>query len=35
MKVFQAIHTDAVIRVCDAVDNVIEMHEHKGDFKEP
>jgi hypothetical protein len=26
---------DAVIRVCDAVGNVIETHEHKGDFKEP
>jgi hypothetical protein len=26
---------DAVIRVYDAVGNVIETHEHKGDFKEP
>ena len=26
---------DAVIRVCDAVGNVIETHEHKGDFKVP
>ncbi len=26
---------DAVIRVYDAAGNVIEMHEHKGDFKEP
>ena len=25
---------DAVIRVYDAADNVIETHEHKGDFKE-
>jgi hypothetical protein len=25
---------DAVIRVYDDVGNVIEMHEHKGDFKE-
>jgi hypothetical protein len=26
--------TDAVIRVYDAVANVIETHEHAGDFKE-
>ena len=26
---------DAVIRVYDAASNVIETHEHKGDFKEP
>ena len=26
---------DAVIRVYDAGGNVIETHEHKGDFKEP
>jgi hypothetical protein len=26
---------DAVIRVYDDVGNVIETHEHKGDFKEP
>jgi hypothetical protein len=26
---------DAVICVCDAAGNVIETHEHKGDFKEP
>jgi hypothetical protein len=26
---------DAVIRVCDSVVNVIETHEHKGDFKKP
>ena len=26
---------DAVTRVYDADDNVIETHEHKGDFKEP
>jgi hypothetical protein len=25
---------DAVIRVYDATGNVIETHEHKGDFKE-
>ena len=25
---------DAVIRVCDEAGNVIETHEHKGDFKE-
>jgi len=26
---------DAVIRVYDDAGNVIEMHEHAGDFKEP
>jgi hypothetical protein len=26
---------NAVIRVYDEADNVIETHEHKGDFKEP
>jgi hypothetical protein len=26
---------DAVIRVYDAAGDVIETHEHKGDFKEP
>jgi hypothetical protein len=26
---------DAVIRVYDATGNVIETHQHKGDFKEP
>ena len=26
---------NAVIRVYDATGNVIETHEHKGDFKEP
>jgi len=26
---------DAVIRVYDAAGNVIETHEHNGDFKEP
>jgi len=26
---------DAVIRVYDATGDVIETHEHKGDFKEP
>ena len=25
---------DSVIRVCDDTGNVIETHEHKGDFKE-
>ena len=25
---------DAVIRVCDSTGNVIETHEHKGDFRE-
>ena len=29
-----AVH-DAVIRVYDAAGNVIETHEHKGEFKEP
>jgi hypothetical protein len=28
-------YDDAVIRVYDAAGNVIETHEHKGDFKEP
>jgi hypothetical protein len=32
-KTFSPSH-DAVIRVCDAAGNVIETHEHKGDFKE-
>ncbi len=27
-------HGDAVIRVYDEAGNVIETHEHKGDFKE-
>jgi hypothetical protein len=26
---------DAVIRVYDAAGNVIEKHQHEGDFKEP
>jgi len=26
---------DTVIRVCDASGNVIETHEHRGDFREP
>jgi hypothetical protein len=26
---------DAVIRIYDEADNVIETHEHAGDFKEP
>jgi hypothetical protein len=29
-----AVHHDAVIRVYDGAGNVIETHEHKGDFKE-
>jgi len=33
-EVLQPLHMDAVIRVYDA-GNVIETHEHKGDFKEP
>jgi hypothetical protein len=33
-KFFSRSH-DAVIRVYDAVGNVIETHEHAGDFKEP
>jgi len=32
-KFFSRSH-DAVIRVYDAAGNVIETHEHKGDFKE-
>jgi hypothetical protein len=28
-----AVHMNAVIRVYDDAGNVIEMHEHKGDFK--
>jgi hypothetical protein len=30
-----AFFPDAVIRVFDEADNVIETHEHAGDFKEP
>jgi len=33
-KVFDPSH-DAVIRVYDDAGNVIETHEHVGDFKEP
>ena len=33
-KFFSRSH-DAVIRVYDAAGNVIEMHEHAGEFKEP
>jgi hypothetical protein len=33
-KFFSRSH-DAVIRVYDDAGNVIEMHEHKGDFREP
>ena len=32
-KIFSRSH-DALIRVYDEADNVIETHEHKGDFKE-
>jgi hypothetical protein len=31
---FRSRSYDAVIRVYDEADNVIETHEHKGDFKE-
>jgi hypothetical protein len=33
-KVLHPLSHDAVIRVYDNADNVIETHEHKGDFKE-
>jgi hypothetical protein len=33
-KFFSRLH-DAVIRVYDEAGNVIETHEHAGDFKEP
>jgi hypothetical protein len=33
-KVLQRCSHDAVIRVYDEADNVIETHKHKGDFKE-
>jgi hypothetical protein len=33
-EVFYSRSHDAVIRVYDAAGNVIETHEHKGDFKE-
>jgi hypothetical protein len=32
---FRSRSHDAVIRVYDESDNVIETHEHKGDFREP
>jgi hypothetical protein len=32
---FSADHMIAVIRVYDAAGNVIETHEHAGEFKEP
>jgi hypothetical protein len=32
---FRSRSHDAVIRVYDAEGNVIETHEHEGDFKEP
>jgi hypothetical protein len=31
---FRSRSHDAVIRVCDEAGNVIETHEHAGDFKE-
>jgi uncharacterized protein YcaQ len=31
---FAAVHRDAVIRVYDEAGNVIETHEHAGDFRE-
>ena len=34
-QVFRPVHIDAVIRVCDEAGNVIETHEHAGEFKEP
>jgi hypothetical protein len=34
MRVCNPDRHDAVIRVYDAAGNVIETHEHKGDFKE-
>jgi hypothetical protein len=34
-KVFQPLTNDVVIRVYDEAGNVIETHEHAGDFKEP
>jgi glutamate formiminotransferase len=33
-KVFFTCSRDAAIYACDAAGNVIEMHEHNGDFKE-
>jgi hypothetical protein len=32
---FRSRSHDAVIRVYDEADNVIQAHDHKGDFKEP
>jgi hypothetical protein len=32
---FASVHNHAVIRGYDAAGNVIETHEHKGEFKEP
>jgi hypothetical protein len=32
---FRSRSHDAVIRVYDAAGNMIQTHEHKGDFKEP
>jgi hypothetical protein len=32
---FRSRSHDAVIRVCDVAGKVIEVHRHKGDFKEP
>ena len=33
-KFFSRSH-DAVIRVCDRAGDLVAMHEHKGDFREP
>jgi hypothetical protein len=35
MRHTAAVPNDAVIRVYDAAGNMIETHEHKGDFNEP
>jgi hypothetical protein len=35
MSKFRSRSHDAVIRVYDEAGNVIETHEHKGQFKEP
>jgi hypothetical protein len=34
MQSFRAAHIVLVIRVCDEAGNVIETHEHAGDFEE-
>jgi hypothetical protein len=35
MRHTAAVPNDAVIRVYDAAGNMIETHEHKGDFNDP